>query len=62
MEDLTKQLTEAFSSMPPLLRYPAMLTIAEAITNELPKAEAEYDKARLDIIERFLEIRRSKYD
>ena len=56
MDDINKQFLDSINALPPLVRYPALLLLAEIITEELPKAEEAYNNERAVMLERFLEV------
>lgn len=56
MDEMAKGFIDSINAIPPIMRYPALLTLAELVAEELPKAEAEYNNEKVIILERFFEV------
>ncbi len=53
MNDFTKSIKKSILSLPPLFRYSALVTMAQIITEELPKAERAFEEERRAMLKSF---------
>lgn len=53
MDDFTKSIKESILSLPPLFRYSALVTLAQIISEELPKAERAFEEERQAMLRSF---------
>ena len=51
---------EKLNELPPIMKLPVLLVMADAIKCELPRAEQEYAKAKQEMFDSFVEML-SKY-
>ena len=52
-EEMTKALMDSVNELPPIMRYPVLLSIAGAIAKALPEAEDLYREEAESILEQF---------
>ena len=56
MDEMYKPFLDSINVLPPLIRYPTLLVLAEILAEELPKAEEAYNNEKAVMLERFLEV------
>lgn len=52
-DKITKTFLDNLYNIPPIMRYPTLLMLAEIVAEELPKAETLYEEEKWRVLEDF---------